>query len=575
MFTPRSVLHHTRPLRLLVIALLLVASALQLSTVSAGATILVDTPADNLTFDGLCSLREAIRSANLNVEVDSCAVGSATSADTISVPAGTFTISLAGANEDEAATGDLDITGLVTIGGAGTMLSTINGGQLDRVFHVLAGATAHITGLTVTNGLAPRINQDSDHGGGIYNQGALTVSQSRVTNNAIQAGADGSFAWDENGETVSDIPGGNGGHGGGIYNHGTLTLTDSTVANNAAGNGGEDPEQDIDEDAADGGSGGGLFNQGTMTIGNSAITGNRTGDYGSDGNRDQEGGDGGLGGGIYNQGTLDVTNSTVSGNVALCGCGRYDWPDRGGDGGGISNHGALALTSVTISRNVTGRGGGGLHNADSELATTNIRNSVIAGNSVDRASNARYVNDCVGTLTSQGHNLVQITGFEDEENNEREGLGNCTIAGDTSSNLIGVDPMLGPLQDNRGPTFTHALLAGSPAIDAGSTDECPAADQRSIGRPKDGNNDSNAICDMGAYEREPVAVATATATPTRTANPTLTSTATAISLPTATGTVTSLPTAMPTRTPDAQPTTGPSTLSVYLPLIVNMRHAVP
>ncbi len=505
MGTSRSVLRQTRLLRLLVAAALLAACVLQPSTAVAGTTIAVNTTADSLDADGSCSLREAIRAANLNTAVGGCPAGSAASADTITVPAGTYTISRIGANEDSAATGDFDMAGNVAIDGAGAGQTILNGAGLDRVLHVLAGVTASITDLTITNGLTPRVGQDGDHGGGIYNGGTLTVSRSRVTNNAAQSGADGFLVWNDDGLIVSETPGGNGGHGGGIYNHGTLTLTDSTVGNNAAGDGGEDPEQDVDEDGADGGSGGGVYNHGTMTIANSAITGNKAGEYGSDGNRDVEGGDSGRGGGIYNGGTLTVTNSTVSGNVNLCGCGVYNWPDRGGDGGGISNYGTMTLTGVTITNNITGWLGGGVHNADAEPATTSIRNSIIAGNSAAHDSHAAFANDCVGTLTSQGYNLVGVLDFQSDVHDEPEGFENCTIAGDTTGNRIGVDPKLGPLQDNGGPTFTHALMAGSPAMDAGSSTGCPTTDQRGIARPQDGDDDGDAICDIGAYEYEPVA----------------------------------------------------------------------
>ncbi|MGE0825951.1 MAG: choice-of-anchor Q domain-containing protein [Candidatus Binatia bacterium] len=89
-----------------------------------------------------------------------------------------------------------------------------------------------------------------------------------------------------------------------------------------------------------------------------------------------------------------------------------------------------------------------------------------------------------GQITSLGHNLSSDTSC---------GL---TRPGD----LVGVDPLLGPLQDNGGPTLTHALLPGSPAIDAGDDLACPASDQRRAVRPQDGNGDSLAVCDIGAFE---------------------------------------------------------------------------
>ena len=99
--------------------------------------------------------------------------------------------------------------------------------------------------------------------------------------------------------------------------------------------------------------------------------------------------------------------------------------------------------------------------------------------------------DCSGVLTSQGYNLIQTTA-------------GCTIAGSTSGNKTGVDPLLTPLGDNGGPTFMHALRSHSPALDKGSSAKpgsgipaCEAKDQRGVNRPQAKR------CDMGVYERRP------------------------------------------------------------------------
>ncbi len=233
---------------------------------------------------------------------------------------------------------------------------------------------------------------------------------------------------------------------------------------------------------------------------------------------------GGVAGGIGNSGTLTMNNSTVSGN------------------------GNVANTSPAS-------GGGGLA---SPAGTVTMQNTILARNSFGATAA-----DCTGTIASQGYNLIQTTTA-------------CSITGTTTGNVLGVDPLLGPLWNNGGSTFTQVLLPGSPAIDAGNPaapgngdTACAATDQRGVARPKDGNGDGSTRCDMGAYEREPVAVATATATATRTASPTPTRTATA------TRTATSLPTTTPTRTPTTQPPTGPSPQRVYLPLVVILRHASP
>jgi hypothetical protein len=170
---------------------------------------------------------------------------------------------------------------------------------------------------------------------------------------------------------------------------------------------------------------------------------------------------------------LTMTNSTISGNLA-------DY------GGGIYNSGEASLNNVTITNNtssVTGPGGGGGGVAN----TGNLKNSIIAGN-WDNTGNSP---DCIGTVVSDGYNLIQDTS-------------GCTISGDTTGNIIGVSPNLGPLQGNGGSTFTHALLAGNPTIDAGNPaipgsggNACEAVDQRGISRLQSLN------CDMGAYEFTP------------------------------------------------------------------------
>jgi plastocyanin len=195
------------------------------------------------------------------------------------------------------------------------------------------------------------------------------------------------------------------------------------------------------------------------------------------------------GGGIQNGGTLTITNSTISGNSSYY------------DAGGIDNRGVAFLYNVTITnntadydQNLIGNGGGVYVSGAGILIA---RNSIIAGNT--DGSNPTYANpDCSGPLSSEGFNLIQnITG--------------CTITGDTTGNITNLDPALGLLQDNGGSTFTHALLAGSPAINAGNPAGCAdengvllATDQRGYVR--------NGVCDMGAYEYNSVGTPTPTLT---------------------------------------------------------------
>jgi len=359
-----------------------------------------------LNSDGDCALREAIQAANTDSAVDACPAGSG--ADTIVVPAGTYTLSVAGAGEDANATGDLDITADLTINGAGAATTVIDAADLDRVIEIGLGVTAEISGLTMQNGSAGAA-------GGIHNGGSLTISNSVVRDNTATPG-----------------------HGGGIANAGggalSLTLNDSTVSGNTA----------------NASAGGGIVNfpGNTTALNRSTVSGNSSN----------------AGGGILNDGTLALTNSTVSGNT-----------DSSAQGGGIWQAfagGTLQIQSSTVSGN-TGRGIG--HSS----GVVTLKNTILANSTAADCSPVLGS----GSVISLGHNLI--------ENNA------CVIGGNVTGNIIGSDPMLGPLANHGGPTQTHALLAGSPAIDAGSPD-CPppATDQRGVSRPQ------GAACDIGAFELE-------------------------------------------------------------------------
>jgi hypothetical protein len=233
------------------------------------------------------------------------------------------------------------------------------------------------------------------------------------------------------------------GRGGGISNSGTLTVMDSTISGNTA-----TPSHS---------SGGGIDNEGTLLLMGSTVSGNNVSTDGLHSNG---------GGGIYNGGTLTITNSTLSGNTA------------GLDGGGIYNGGTLTISSSTLSGNSAGSvsfaGGGGLYDSGSTPAI--LEDIIVARNTGPTSSP-----DLSGPLNSQGHNLI---------GNSQGGSGYAT------TDLLNVDPRLGPLQDNGGPTQTMALLAGSPAIDAGDNTDAPMWDQRGPGFRRV----VNGIIDIGAYE---------------------------------------------------------------------------
>src|SRR5262245_23965695 len=239
--------------------------------------------------------------------------------------------------------------------------------------------------------------------------------------------------------------------------------------------------------------GGGILAFGNLTVTNAAVVGNRA-DAALDNNQ---------GGGIFSNGVMTLSGVTISGNVAR----GLDNPQ----GGGVFDNGAPGntLTNVTITGNdVTGtsvggfpQGGGIFINSDTNGTT--LRNVTIAGNTLTGTTqgagifiNSDYTiaNSIVfgnrangGVVSNCGVNsIVHSLG-----NNLEEGTDcSLTAAGDRHNS----NPLLGPLQNNGGPTDTLALLAGSPAIDGGLASQCPATDQRGTARPQ------GAACDIGAFE---------------------------------------------------------------------------
>ncbi len=487
------------------------------------------TPGDGIcaTAAGTCSLRAAIQESNALM-----------GPDTISLPPGTYALTLAGLAENRAASGDLDITDDLAINGTDSATTIITGGGRngplrDRIFQILgahdaAGVmrpmTVTLRDVTVSGGYK---GMGTSGGGGICNHcddTNVADGASLPTLHLVDTVISGNY----------DCMG-----GGGISNFGTLIVDDSRIENNftpyglgaAVGFGG--------------GMGGGILNWGgTVSINRSVISGNLAQ----------------TGGGIYNQdtflpGVVLLEGTTISDNKSAMGAGiynvasgDYNFPARilavpgvtinrttianniaELHGGGLYNLGigTVVMLNSTVSNNLAGTSffisssqGGGIYNGGRLL---DIRSSTVSGNesSTARISDtlttaSRGGDEIFFNTTNAGGNPATTIPMRVNIKNTIIGDGaltddNCngaigyaaiissggnnidsgntcgfTAAGDRSS----VNPLLDVLANNGGLTRTRALFSGSPAISAGNA--CPPIDQRGFAR--------DTLCDIGALE---------------------------------------------------------------------------
>ncbi len=405
--------------------------------------------------NGVCTLRAAIMEANhtpgggATVEVPACAC--------------LYQLTLLPAGMDDETNGDLNIMNTMTIvgGAAGndaahTIIDGNGSVMNDRVLKIENGTTVTVTGVTIQNGNC------ACNGGGIYNIGTLKLINTTLSGNITSNGDGGGLYNGSEAILIDSTLSGNlapGGEGGGIMSIGDVQLIKSTLKGNRAL------------------SGGGVESHNAMTLNDSTLSGNVALD--SDG------------GGIRNIGIVFILNSTISGNTAAQ------------NGGGISTGTAFDLSTVNVYNstitlnqadadlNGSGTGGGVLNGA---TGTFTFQNTILAANSESAMLLGNWIpviGDCAGTVTSGDNNLM-----------ENYDTSRCTVNGATPSLT---DPQLGPLANNGGATQTHALLPGSPAIDAGSAGGCRdalgallAADQRGFPRPAFGGTALR--CDIGAFE---------------------------------------------------------------------------
>jgi hypothetical protein len=319
---------------------------------------------------------------------------------------------------------------------------------------VTGGEPVTLTNCTITGNSVAGPNA---FGGGVQDIAhRLTIDGCTITGNSSDQLGGGLSSTAATTSVTGSVVAGNfatRGGGGVENNNGRVSLTDSTIADNAC--------------STTNGFGGGITNNSQMTLSGCTLSGNSALD----------------GGAVFQgAGTMSLTNSTISGNtVAQAGGGIY--ANQG-------NLGILELTSVTITGNSAGgvsgfdRGGGGLWLYPPGVTTPNrvyLHNTLVAGNST--ASQGPDVN---GTVLSMGYNLVG-------QLDDSQGWASTDLTGTVANPL---DPHLGPLQDNGGPTSTQALLAGSPAIMAGDLALRETFDQRGTDRV------GSHTPDIGAFQAE-------------------------------------------------------------------------
>lgn len=348
-----------------------------------------------------------------------------------------------------------------TISANGEFYETIDGAGIYNASQAV---------LVVSNSVLQR-NVGRLSGGALYNKGKATFRFSLLFDNAIE------FA-----------------RGGACENYGALALFDTQVVNNGAY------------------LLGGIFSAGEFSASNCIFKGND----GGAGVRSPAAFQNGLGG------TAAVTNCSFSGNEGMDGAVRNDgtmimvsssiysnmiYPSLSHSTCGLRNRGALRMINCTVGENVSHdypayavvNETNGMLSAEFCTFAKNrgvfagvrndglftLRSTIIAGN-YDYYGAPR---DCLGVFNSEGYNLIQKTN-------------DCTVTGIVTGNILDRDPLLGPIRDNGGPTFTFALLPGSPAVDTGPTNNFPPVDQRGVARPQDGAGDCEAVSDIGAFERE-------------------------------------------------------------------------
>ncbi|MFN9398502.1 MAG: beta strand repeat-containing protein, partial [Dolichospermum sp.] len=486
-------------------------------------TVTTTTDQNDGTATGGLSLRDAILIANANTTNDY--IIELQGGQTYSLSIKNTTSLNNGGDEQAAVRGDLDILagGKITIKSVGTQKAIINATNLktsfasgfgdsaidvkENAYLILNGvtitgasvgavwiadtSTAEISNSLITNNeitVASAFYESNQDGSGITNYGTLLLKDSTISNNKAARFGGGIYNADTataiiNNTTISGNTAAQ--NAGGILNFGTATINNTTISNNSAEKSGG---------GISNGDGTYSYTAGTITINNTTISGNSARENG---------------GGIFNgdgrsysdEGTITMNNTTISGNSAR------------ENGGGIFNREKTYLNNSTITNNTAdldsnnnGKGGG-IYNFDDGYGTTEevyTKNTMIVNNfhtpnNSGSPANGIYNPDISGLIYGNNHNLI----------------GNLTGASGTigtGTDIVKPNILLGTLQNNGGTTQTHALLDGSPAINAGNNNNIPLDvtdtdgdgnttettpfDQRGTGFSRIANN----LVDIGAFE---------------------------------------------------------------------------
>ncbi len=547
MTQPRS-----RPFSRRLVALA-VGQALLLSATVAGA--------NTITIGSGCTLVDAVTAANSDTATGSCPAGSG--ADTIVLAAAaTYTLNSAQPGGDPAAgytalplvTSTITITGnsaTIAASGAFRLFAVISSGDLTLNSVTLSGGSdsslsgggaVMVYGGSFTANNSTFSHNTAKYGGAIsaLDGGSATLSGSTVSNNiATELGGGIAIGGGTLHLTDSTVSGNETSDGGGVWSNGTFTLTSSTISGNTAH-----------------GSGGALLNRGTTTAIDATLTGNYAAAYGGaiesyegtltlsdcliQGNTAQ------FAGAVETYATATVTGCTVSGNTAIYGAGAFSAYSGGADlliveseisgnssgaeaGGVFVYGGQAALVNSTVSNNAADGGGGGIYSVgtltlNSVTVANNTTNGTAVGRRLSRSGHASDDNqfgpaaappNIAGGVSAYGSETVINTIIAGNTGYDCAGtiesLGSALIEDGTCGASLSGDPLLGALADNGGPTRTHALSAGSPAIDVGDSGACSAltTDQRGAGYPRT----VGASCDLGAFESDGSSTAIPVLTP--------------------------------------------------------------